>query len=150
MFAPIRGCAPVVHGTISCGQKSFKLGWRCHQLQSGFLAKDHWPQMSRQSCLPTNNKDDIEMIPGAVHRFHSIYLIAGEHQKTSGDRLTKAVRPVTSSNGVPRLQMRTRNMKERMDGWVVINLRECACVYFCVYSRYGFTLSPKFSKRTLA
>ena len=34
----IRFSSPVA---MSCGRKSFKLVWRCHQLQSGFLAKGH-------------------------------------------------------------------------------------------------------------
>ena len=33
---------PVVQGAISCGQKSFKLVWRCHQLLSEFLAKGYY------------------------------------------------------------------------------------------------------------
>ena len=40
---------PVVHGVMACGQKSFKLVWRCHQLLSGFLAKYHLPRVSRLS-----------------------------------------------------------------------------------------------------
>ena len=40
---------PAVHGAMGCGQKSFKLVWRCHQLLSGFLAKGHLPRVSRQS-----------------------------------------------------------------------------------------------------
>ena len=39
--------------------------WRCHQLLSGFLAKDHLPRVSRQSRLSTNGKGDNEMIPAA-------------------------------------------------------------------------------------
>ena len=31
----------VAHGTMGCGQKSFKLVWRCYQLMSGLLAKGH-------------------------------------------------------------------------------------------------------------
>ena len=38
---------PAAHGAMGCGQKSFKLVWRCHQLLSGFLAKDHLPRVSR-------------------------------------------------------------------------------------------------------
>ena len=40
---------PVVHWAMGCGQKNFKLVWRCHQLLSGFIAKDHLPRVSRQS-----------------------------------------------------------------------------------------------------
>ena len=50
---------PVVHGAIGSGQKSFMLLWRCHQLLSWFLAKDHFPRVSLQSLM-------IRMIPGAV------------------------------------------------------------------------------------
>ena len=39
----------VVLGAIGCGQKSFKLLWRCQQLLSGFLAKGHLPRLSLQS-----------------------------------------------------------------------------------------------------
>ena len=40
-------CCPWSHA--GCGQKSFKIAWRCHQLLTGFLAKGHLPQVSRQS-----------------------------------------------------------------------------------------------------
>ena len=55
-----------IHGAMSCGQKSFKLAWLCHQLLSRILAKCHLSRMSHQSCLSANDKDDNEMIPGAV------------------------------------------------------------------------------------
>ena len=38
---------PAVHGAMGCGQKSFKLVWRCHRLLSGFLAIGHLPLVSR-------------------------------------------------------------------------------------------------------
>ena len=41
----------VVHGAMSCSQKSFKLVWRCHQLLFGFLTKGHLHRVSRQSLL---------------------------------------------------------------------------------------------------
>ena len=41
----------VVHGATGCGQKCFKVVWRCHQLLSGFLVKGHLPRMSRQSLM---------------------------------------------------------------------------------------------------
>ena len=59
---------PAVHGAMGCGQKCFRLVWRCHQLLSGFLARGHLPRMSLKS---TNDKGDNEMITGAVHRFFS-------------------------------------------------------------------------------
>ena len=41
----------VVHGAMGCGQKSFKLGWRCHQLLFGLLAKGHLSRALFQSRL---------------------------------------------------------------------------------------------------
>ena len=55
---------PAVHGAMDCGQKSFKLVWRCHQLLSGFLAIDQLIRVSRQSHLSANDKGDNEIIPG--------------------------------------------------------------------------------------
>ena len=37
-------------------KKSFKLVWQCHQLLSGFIANDHLPRVSSQSCLSANDK----------------------------------------------------------------------------------------------
>ena len=56
-----------------------------------------------------NDKGDNEMILGAVHRSPGICLTAEENPRKSqlGDRLTKAVRPVIASNGVPFLQIRS-------------------------------------------
>ena len=34
---------------MGCGQKSFKLAWRCHQFLSAFLATSYLPRVSRQS-----------------------------------------------------------------------------------------------------
>ena len=74
---------PVVHGAMGCGLKSFKLVWRCHQLLTGFLANYHLPFVSRQSdgqsenfhyYCNANDKDNDEMLPGAVHRSLGIYL----------------------------------------------------------------------------
>ena len=48
-FEDFKIVCPVVHGAMGCSQKSFKLVWRCHQLLSGFLAKGHYPRVSRQS-----------------------------------------------------------------------------------------------------
>ena len=39
----------VLHGDMDCGQNSFKLVWRCYQIQSGFLANGHLSRVSRQS-----------------------------------------------------------------------------------------------------
>ena len=38
-------------------KKSFKLVWQCHQLLSGFIANDHLPRVSSQSCLSANYND---------------------------------------------------------------------------------------------
>ena len=54
-----------------------ELWLRRHQLLSGFLAKGHLPQVSRQSFLLTYDKSD-EMIPGAIHGSPGIYLTAEE------------------------------------------------------------------------
>ena len=60
---------------MGCGQRSFKLVWRC-QLLSGLLTKEHLPQASRQSA---NDKANNEMIPKAVHRSPGIYLMAEDN-----------------------------------------------------------------------
>ena len=57
-----------VHGDMGCGQKSFMLVRRIHQLLPGFLAKGHLPRVSYQLRLSTNDKGDNEIIPRAVHR----------------------------------------------------------------------------------
>ena len=50
----------------AANKKSFKLVWRCHQLLSGFLTKDHLPRVSHQLA---NDKDDNEIIPGLCTNF---------------------------------------------------------------------------------
>jgi hypothetical protein len=62
---------------MDCGQKSFKLVWRCHQLLCGFLVNGHLPSVSRQSHLWAN-KCDNEIIPGAIHRSRGVYLTVEE------------------------------------------------------------------------
>ena len=80
----------VVHGAMACGQKSFKLVWRCHQLLSG------WAQIS----------------------FHLPYSW-GKPRKTSARRPSDewAVRPVIASNVVAYLQMRSEGLHSK-SGWV--------------------------------
>ena len=70
---------------MGCGQESFKLVWRCHQILCRFLVKGHFPGV---------DKGDNEMIPGVVHRSPVIYFIAQEKlPKTSARRPSmKAVR----------------------------------------------------------
>ena len=61
----------------------FLLVWRCFQLLSEFLAKDHVPWVSRQSRL-SPFKGDNEVKQGAVHRSSGIYLTAKKKpRKTS-------------------------------------------------------------------
>ena len=82
--------------------------WWYHQLLSGYLANDNLPRMSRQSRLLANDKDENEIIPGAVPRSPGIYLTADENPDNTSARREpeKAVRPVIVSNEVPYLQMR--------------------------------------------
>ena len=94
----------VVHGVMGCGQKSFKLLWRCHKLLSEFKANGYLPRVSRQSRLSANDKDDYEMIPGSVHRSTGIYLTA-EKNPGKSHLGRPSVRPVMASNGVLHLQM---------------------------------------------
>ena len=63
---------------LAAAKNASKLGWRCHQILSGFLANGHLPRVSRQSRLSANDKGDNEIIPGAVHRAPDIYLTAEE------------------------------------------------------------------------
>ena len=79
-------CCPWSHG--GCGQKSFKLVWRCHQLLSGFLAKGK-----------VANKGDNEMILGLCT---DLLEFALQLRKTSARRPSDEglVRPVIASNGV--------------------------------------------------
>ena len=90
---------PDVYGIMACGQKSFKLVWRCHQLLFGFLANDH---LSRVSRLSTNDIND-ETKPQVLHRCLGIYLTAEENPWKSelGDRLMKTVGPSLPQLGSP-------------------------------------------------
>ena len=56
-----------------------------------------------------NDKDDNEMILGAVHRSPDICLTAEENPRKPARRPSdeEAVRPVIASNGIPFLQMRS-------------------------------------------
>ena len=93
---------------MGCRQKIFKLVWQCHQLLSGLLSPLA-PSVASVTSV-ANDKDDNEMILGAVERSRGICLTAEECPRKSqlGDRLMKgAVRPVIASNGVSFLQMRS-------------------------------------------
>ena len=97
----------VVHGAMGCGQKSFKLVWRCHQLLSGFLAKGYLPRLSRQSRLSTNDRVVIRWYRGLCTDLLAFALQLRKTRKTSARRrLMKFVRPIIASNGVNSLQMR--------------------------------------------
>ena len=61
---------------VGCDQKNFQLVWRCHQLLSGFLA----PSVASVTSV-ANDKDDNEMILGAVYRSLGICLIAEENPR---------------------------------------------------------------------
>ena len=48
---------PAVYGAMGCGQKNFKLVWRCHQLLSRFLAKRQFvPSVASVTSVTNNNK----------------------------------------------------------------------------------------------
>ena len=86
----------------AAAKKNFQLVWRCHQLLSGFLAKDHLPRVLRQS----HQSLMIRVVLGTGHRSPGICLTA---EKTSARRPSDegSMRPVIASNGVPFLQIRS-------------------------------------------
>ena len=69
--------SPVPHGAMGCGQKGFKLIWRCHQLLSGFLAKGHLRRVSRQSrrslMIRVINQVGVALFPSFYHLFISLF-----------------------------------------------------------------------------
>ena len=65
-----------VHRAIGCGQQSFTLVWRCHQLLSRVLARGHLPLVSPQSRLSANDKGDNEMSPGALYLTITYYTVS--------------------------------------------------------------------------
>ena len=77
-YSSVKQCENV-HEAIGCGQKSFKLVWRCHQLLFGFLAKGHLLRESHRSCLSADDMGDNEMIAGAVYRSPYICLTTEEN-----------------------------------------------------------------------
>ena len=93
---------------MGCGQKSFKLVWRCHQLLSGFLAKGHLPWVSRQSRRSLMIRVIMKWSWGLCTDLLASYNW-GKPQKTSARRPSDegAVQPVITSNGIPFLQMRS-------------------------------------------
>ena len=96
------------HGAMGCGQKSFKLVWRCHLLLFGLLAKEHLPRVSSHSRLSVNDMDDNEMIPGAVHRAPGIQLrLRKVPEICSQETVCRRLQLVIASNGVAYVQTRS-------------------------------------------
>ena len=94
---------PVVHGTMGCGQKSFKLVWRCHQLLSGFLVKGQLPRVSQQSHRSLMIKMIMKWSRGCAQISWHFPYSWEKPRKSSARRASAdegAVRPVISSNGV--------------------------------------------------
>ena len=71
--------------------------WRYHKLLSAFLAKCRFPRVSRHSRLSAKNKNDNEMIHGAVHRSPYSWGNPGKPQLV--DSLIKVVRPSSHQMG---------------------------------------------------
>ena len=94
---------PVVHGTMGCGQESYKASVAVPP------APVRVPSQRPLAPSVANGKGDNEMSLGAVLRSSGICLTAKENPRKPqlGDRLMKAVRPVIALNGVPYLQMRS-------------------------------------------
>ena len=71
-------CFASCHGAMGCGQKCFKVVWRCHQLLSGFLTNGTLPRVPRQSRLSVNDKGDNDVVPGATNGSPGIYLTSNK------------------------------------------------------------------------
>jgi hypothetical protein len=91
---------------MGCGQRSFKLVWRCHQLLSGFLTKGHLLRVSRQSLIINVI---IKFSLGLCTDLLAFTLSLRKTPETSARRPSDegAVRPVIASNGVLYLKMRS-------------------------------------------
>ena len=73
---------PAVHGAMGCGQESFKLVW----LPPAPVWVPGQRPLAPSVTSATNDKDDNEMISGAVHKSPGIYLTAEENlEKPSGN-----------------------------------------------------------------
>ena len=83
---------PVVHRSMGCSQKNFKLVWQCHQFLSGFLAKGHLPRVSRQLRLSVMIRVIMKWFQ-AVHRSPGICLTAEQNPRKPqlGDHLMKGL-----------------------------------------------------------
>ena len=87
---------------MGCGQNSFKLVWRWHQLLSGFLAKGDLP---RVLCLLANDRV-MRWYWGCAQISWHLPSSWGKPRKTSAKKPSlKAVRPVFVSNWTRYLQM---------------------------------------------
>ena len=90
-------------------KKSFELVWRYHHLLSRVLAKATSPEC-HISHVSANDKDDNEMILGAVHRSLGIYLTAVENPRKPWlrDHLMKAVWGPLPPNDIGRVTQHIR------------------------------------------
>ena len=95
----------------------FMLVWRCHHIVTRYLTNSFLRQVSRQSPLSANDKDNNETIPGTLNKSPGIYLTAEKNsgKPQLGDSIMKAERPVITSNGFPCLQM-TRTSQHIREG----------------------------------
>ena len=95
---------PIVHGTMSCSQKSLMLVWWYHQLLSGFLVNGH-------ICL---------LMIRVLMRNQGLWsdLMAEENSKNPqlGDCLMKTLWSVIASHGVNKIIQFIRE-GERRKGW---------------------------------
>ena len=94
---------PVVYRAMDCGQKIFKLMWRCNQLLSGILANNQLSRVSRQSHPSTNDNGDNEIKYGTMYRsprFLAFTSWLRKPRKISANRPSnEAVWPIIASNG---------------------------------------------------
>ena len=105
----------VVHGAMGCGQESFKLVWRCHQLLSVFLAEGHLP---RVSCLWANYRVIMKWYRGLCTDL-LVFTLQAKKKKQLGDRrwwLCGESSPQIGSLP-PQMMLSGREMEEK-DGWV--------------------------------
>ena len=91
---------------MGCGQKKKKHYDNVAVSPAPVRVPSQWP-LAQMSRLSAKDKDDNDIIPGAVHRFPGIYIIAEDNaRKTSAKRSTmKVVRQVIASNGIPYFQI---------------------------------------------
>ena len=106
--------------------KNFQLAWRCHQLLSGFLVKDHLSRVSCQSRRSLMIRVIMKYPGGCAQISWHMPNSRGKSQKTSARRQSDegAVRPVIASNEVSRIaqHVRKRDGKKLRKGRVGIGL----------------------------